>query len=80
MFIDRAGAKANQAFNVHVQTARTDVVPTWQGHVSNPAAGQQRAEYADRRPHTPDQVVVGAVFEHRRNIDDDELGLTVMRH
>ena len=52
-------AHPGQAGHVHVQAPRADRVAARVGHPDLAAAGQQRAEHADRRPQPPDQLIVG---------------------
>ena len=53
------GAHPGQPGDVHVQPAGADRVAAGVGDPHVPAAGQQRAEHADRRAQPADQVVVG---------------------
>ena len=58
--------------------ARADGVAAGQGDVGRAAAGDQRPEDADRGPHRADEVVVGPVAEHGRDVDDDDAGRRVV--
>ena len=52
-------AQPLQPGDVHVQAAGADGVAAGQRHPGGAAAGDQRAEHADRGAHPADQVVVG---------------------
>ena len=63
------GAHPGQAGDVHVQPARADRVAAGVRDPHVPAAGQQRAEHADRGAQPADQVVVGLGAGLLRHVD-----------
>ena len=62
-------AHPGQPGDVHVQPAGADRVAARVRHPHVPAAGQQRAQHADRRPQPADQVVVGLAARLRGHVD-----------
>ena len=65
------GAELGQAGDVHVEAAGADRVAARVRDPDLAAAGQQRAEHADRRAQPAHQVVVGLVAELVRHVDRD---------
>ena len=70
MLADDRGAQPLQAGDVHVQAAGADRVAAGQRDPGAAAAGDQRAEHADRGAHPPHQVVVGLGRGVLRHVDD----------
>ena len=63
MLVSDQCAHALKTVNVHVESARADVVAARQGDVDLSAASEQGAEYADGGSHPADKVIVSAVLE-----------------
>ena len=63
------GAELAQAGDVHVQPARTDVVPARQRDARAAAPRDERAEHADRRAQTTYQLVRRLVLQLLRSVD-----------
>ena len=71
-------SKPFETGDVHVETARSDVVATGKGDIGLPAAGQQRAQHADRRAHTANEVVVGLMGGLTGHIDHQQAAAHIM--